>query len=161
MIYPLIVGLTLLLFCPSMTLLSTLTPWRGFRLAHVRHRRQAYLTLHLSTYDRVGHLSRQRAARFHQSFLGTLTTALRSEQTPVYFTSHLLRPAHLRSMAILLATEAPERRWHCQPVSIPPAVRTGIRIQILLQEWRWITVPKTGVLVVIHPVRKQADNRIT
>lgn len=161
MIFTLIIGLTLVLYCPFMTLLCILTPWQGFRLARVQHRRQTYLTLHLSIYDRVGHLNRRRAARFHRSFLTTLTAALQQEPTPVYFISHLLRPAHLRSMTVMLTTAMPACRWHCLPVRIPQCVRTGITIQILLQEWRWVTVPKTGVLVVIHPAEYRSANRYT
>lgn len=29
--------------------------------------------------------------------------------------------------------------------------RHGIRFRVRVQEWRWITVPETGILVVIYP----------
>jgi len=48
-----------------MTIVSAVTPWKGFRTALVRHRKKHYTTLHLSTFDRVGHLNLRRAARFH------------------------------------------------------------------------------------------------
>lgn len=148
------VPLTLLLYCPIMTIISAVTPWKGFRTALVRHRKKHYTTLHLSTFDRVGHLNLRRAARFHRSFLATLQLALQRDSTPVYFTSHLMRPAHLKSMTILMSKMGETHRWRCTIVTIPPAIRNGIRLQTFLQEWRWITVPETGVLVLIRPRRK-------
>ncbi|HEY4436081.1 MAG TPA: hypothetical protein VGN40_07945 [Lelliottia sp.] len=146
--------LTLLLYCPIMTIVSAVTPWRGFRTASVRHRKTYYTTLHLSVYDRVGHLSLRRAARFHRSFLATLQLALQRNSDPVYFTSHLMRPAHMKSLAVLMSKMSETHRWRCSTVTIPSVVRNGIRLQILVQEWRWITVPETGVLVLIRPRRK-------
>lgn len=148
------VPLTLLLYCPVMTVVSVVTPWKGFRAAPVRHRLQHYTTLHLSNFDRVGHLSPRRAARFHRSFLATLQLALQGNSTPVYFTSHLMRPAHMKSMTVLMGKMDDTHRWRCVTVPIPPGVRNGIRLQTLVQEWRWITVPETGVLVLIRPRRK-------
>ncbi|WP_391488868.1 hypothetical protein [Leclercia tamurae] len=143
--------LMLLLYCPIMTFIGAITPWRGFRTSSVRHRKQRYTTLHLSVYDRVGYLSLRRAARFHRSFLSVLQLALQNKSTPVYFTSHLMRPAHMKSMTALLKPMADSHRWRCTPVTISSVVRNGIRLHILIQEWRWITVPETGVLVVIRP----------
>ena len=137
-----------------MAIVSAVTPWKGFRAASVRHRKHQYTTLHLSTFDRVGHLNLRRAARFHRSFLATLQLALQRNSTPVYFTSHLMRPAHLKSMTNLMGKMDDTHHWRCTTVSIPPAVRNGIRLQTLVQEWRWITVPETGVLVLIRPRRK-------
>ncbi|MDV5280091.1 hypothetical protein [Leclercia adecarboxylata] len=73
--------LMLLLYCPIMTFIGALTPWRGFRTASVRHRKKRYTTLHLSVYDRVGYLSLRRAARFHRSFLSVLQLALQNKTT--------------------------------------------------------------------------------
>lgn len=106
------VPLTLLLYCPIMTIVSAVTPWKGFRTALVRHRKKHYTTLHLSTFDRVGHLNLRRAARFHRSFLATLHLALQRDSTPVYFTSHLMRPAHLKSMTILMS------KWGNAPLAL-------------------------------------------
>lgn len=141
---------TVLLLCPVFSLLCLLTPWRGFRSGRFIHRYRHYTTMHLSTFDRVGHLNRQQATRFHRSFLLTLDEILNRTDNPVFFTSHLLRPVHLRSMEALLARAVPERRWRKCSVHISRGVRVGIQLQMLLQEWRWITVPDTGVLVVIH-----------
>lgn len=152
MFYVLIAAVALLLYCPVMTLVCILTPWQGFRSATMQRRNKRYNTLHLSTYDRVGYLNRHRSVRFHKSFLATLSKILKHENTPVYFTSHLLRPTHFRSMRGILASEAPLRRWRSCQVKIPKVIRIGIRVQILLQEWRWITVPETGVLVVIRSI---------
>ena len=148
------VPLTLLLYCPVMTIVSAVTPWTGFRTASVSHRKKHYTTLHLSTFDRVGHLNLHRAARFHRSFLATLQLALQRDSAPVYFTSHLMRPAHMKSMTLLMGKMDDTHRWRWITVSIPPAVRNGIRLQTLVQEWRWITVPETGVLVLIRPRRR-------
>ncbi|MBC2612917.1 MULTISPECIES: hypothetical protein [Enterobacteriaceae] len=148
------VPLTLLLYCPVMTVVSAVTPWTGFRTASVRHRKKHYTTLHLSTFDRVGHLNLHRAARFHRSFLATLQLALQRDSAPVYFTSHLMRPAHMKSMTLLMGKMDDTHRWRWTTVSIPPTVRNGIRLQTLVQEWRWITVPETGVLVLIRPRRR-------
>lgn len=143
--------ISLVLYCPIMTFLCAITPWKGFRTATIRHRKSRYTTLHLSVYDRVGHLSPRRAARFHKSFLTTLQQAVLTGRHPVYFTSHLMRPAHMKSMTSLLSPLADSHRWRYHTVTIPRAIRTGIRLQIFFQEWRRITVPETGVLVVIRP----------
>lgn len=150
------VPLTLLLYCPIMTIVSVMTPWKGFRAASVRHRKKHYTTLHLSTFDRVGHLNLRRGARFHRSFLATLQLVLQRNNAPVYFTSHLMRPAHLKSLATLMSEMRETHRWRSTTVTIPPAVRKGIRLQTLVQEWRWINVPETGVLVLIR-VRRNAQ----
>lgn len=155
------VPLTLLLYCPIMTIACAVTPWKGFRAASVRHRNKYYTTLHLSTLDRVGHLNIRRAARFHRSFLDTLLLALQRSSAPVYFISHLIRPAHMKSMTVLMGKMDDRHRWRCTTVSIPPIVRNGIRLQMLVQEWRWISVPETGVLVLIRPRRKEIQNTNT
>lgn len=139
--------------CPVMTLISSLKPWQGFRLIRKRRRSRPYITLHLSGLDRVGHLNRRRAARLHQNFLSTLKSALLQGDATVYFTSHLMRPAHMKSMTTLLASLPSSHQWRCQTLSVSRAVRTGIRLQILVQEWRWIKVSEKGVLVVIRPGR--------
>lgn len=145
-----------LLLCPVFALICFLTPWRGFRAGRVTHRHRHYATMHLSTFDRVGRLDRQQATRFHQSFLSTLKEMLHETDNPIFFTSHLLRPVHLRSMKTLLARETPDRRWRKRFVHISRVVRVGIQLQMLLQEWRWIIVPDTGVLVVIAPKRNSS-----
>lgn len=142
--------ITLFLYCPAMFILSAITPWKGFRITSVKHRGQRYKTLHLATLDRIGKLGRHQANKFHRSFITQLRKAIREDSVPVYFTSHLLRPAHVRSMKMTLSAVS-THRWHCRRVRIAPGIRIGIRIQILVQEWRWITVPSTGVLVVIKP----------
>lgn len=140
----------LFLYCPAMFVISTVTPWKGFRIASVKHRGRRYKTLHLATLDRIGRMNRHQANKFHCGFINRLASALSDDSAPVYFTSHLLRPSHLRSMKMMLSATA-TYRWHCRSVTIPRGVRVGIRMQILLQEWRWITVPASGVLVVIRP----------
>ncbi|MEG5552384.1 hypothetical protein UXO11_22675 [Enterobacter wuhouensis] len=145
------VPVALLLYCPLMTLISFITPWKGFRTSTVRRKNRFYTTLHLSIYDRVGHLNLRRAARFHRSFLSTLERALHQNAKTVFFTSHLMRPAHMKTMTALLKSMEDTHRWHCRDVTIPLHIRNGIRLQIFIQEWRRITVPKTGVLVVIRP----------
>ena len=148
------IPLFLVLYCPFMTLVSAVTPWKGFRAGTVHHRKRCYTTLHLSVYDRVGHLRPRRAARFHRSFLTTLQLALRKSSGPVCFTSHLMRPAHRKSLTTLMASMSETHRWRSTRINLPAVVRNGIRLQMLVQEWRWITVPKTGVLVLIRPRRK-------
>ncbi|AYY47061.1 hypothetical protein EGX89_00045 (plasmid) [Citrobacter freundii] len=64
-----------------------------------------------------------------------------------------MRPAHMKSMTVLMGKMDDTHRWRCATVSIPAVVRNGIRLQTLIQEWRWITVPETGVLVLIRPRR--------
>lgn len=148
-----IVGtIALILYCPTMAILCAITPWKGFRISSIRHRGRRYKTLHLAALDRVGAMNRHQATKFHRSFITQLTKAIRDDSDPVFFTSHLLRPAHVRSMKMTLSA-TPTHHLHCRKVRIPPGIRTGIRIQILIQEWRWITVPPTGALVVIKPRR--------
>lgn len=139
------------LLCPVMLCICWLTPWRGFRLATVRRRGQRYITLHLSTFDRIGHLTRDRAARFHLSFLVTLTRALDRPVHPVFFVSHLLRPAHRRSLQKLMSARYPGRRWRCRKIPLRRSVRRAIQAQALLQEWRVISVPDTAWVVMFRP----------
>ena len=149
------VPVALILFGPLMWFISAVTPWKGFCIATDTGR---YTTLHLSVYDRVGHLSPRRAARFHRSFLTTLLRAVETGKRPVFFTSHLMRPAHMKSMTALLQPMTDTHRWRRRAVTIPRYVRNGIRLQILIQEWRWITVPETGALVVIRPRKGGVNN---
>lgn len=135
-------------------LMFAATPWRGFKTGTKPHRMQRYTTLHLSGYDRVGHLNLRQAARFHQSFLTVLQQALQTRSSPLYFRSHLMRPAHRKSLTKLMASMAGTHRWRSTPVTLSAFERHGIRVQIFLSEWRWITVPETGVLVLIRPRRK-------
>lgn len=151
--------IALILYCPAMGILSALTPWQGFRISSITHRRRRYKTLHLATLDRIGKLNKKRANQFHRSFTKQLGNAVRDNSSPIVFTSHLLRPIHLRSMRIILSTTAAPLRWRCSNVKISRWVRTGIRIQILIQEWRWITVPSTGVMVVIRPQCKKSSTK--
>ncbi|QXB24125.1 hypothetical protein [Lelliottia amnigena] len=152
------VPVALILFGPLMWFISAVTPWKGFCIATVRRHTGRYTTLHLSVYDRVGHLSPRRAARFHRSFLTTLLRAVETGKRPVFFTSHLMRPAHMKSMTALLQPMTDTHRWRRRAVTIPRYVRNGIRLQILIQEWRWITVPETGALVVIRPRKGGVNN---
>lgn len=151
------VPLTLFLYCPIMAVFCALTPWQGFKTTTVRRRKKRYTTLHLSGRARIGHLSRRRATRLHRSFITTLQQALQKEATPVYFTSHLLRHTHLKSMTALLTSVEDTHRWRCVPVTVSRGVRTGIQLLTFMQEWRWIRVPDTGVLVVIRPARKPPE----
>ncbi|MGJ3289493.1 hypothetical protein [Klebsiella sp. PL-2018] len=142
---------SLVLLGPVMFVICLLTPWRGFRLATARRHRRRYITLHLSSFDRVGHLDRVRARLFHDSFLAAMEKALAHRERPVFFVSHLLRPSHRRSLRDMMSSRYPERRWRCRQIPLRRSVRYAIRIQMLLQEWRWITVPDTAWLVVVRP----------
>lgn len=142
--------MVLIFFRPVMGLASLLTPWRGFILSTVRRHNGRYTTLHLSIYDYIGHLSPRRGRRFHKSFLDTLQRAIQEGGQPVYFASHLMRPAHMKSMTALLKPMANTHCWRQREITIPRHIRWGIRLQMLIQEWRWIPEPETGVLVVIR-----------
>ncbi|EAQ9805011.1 hypothetical protein DAL45_13100 [Salmonella enterica subsp. enterica serovar Enteritidis] len=146
-----ILAASVLLMGPVMYLLSCLAPRKGFIVSQVTHRKKHWLTLHLAPFDRVGHLDRRQAYCFHQRFLERLAEALHTDTLPVFFKSHLMRPVHMRTMHNLLHTRFRNARCFCIRVPLPPAVRAGIRFQVLVQEWRWITVPETGILVVIYP----------
>lgn len=146
-----ILAASALLMGPVMYLLSCLAPRKGFIISRVTHRKKHWLTLHLAPLDRVGHLDRRQAYGFHQRFLQRLAEALHTDTLPVFFKSHLMRPVHMRTMHNLLNTRFRNARCFCIRVPLHPAARAGIRFQVLVQEWRWITVPETGILVVIYP----------
>ncbi|HGB0710384.1 TPA: hypothetical protein ACIT4J_003767 [Salmonella enterica subsp. enterica serovar Typhimurium] len=146
-----ILAVSVLLMGPVMYLLSCITPRKGFIVAQVTHRKKHWLTLHLAPLDRVGHLDRRQACCFHQRFLLRLAEALHTDTLPVFFKSHLIRPVHMRTMNNLLHTRFRNARCFCIRVPVHPVARAGIRFQVLVQEWRWITVPETAILVVIYP----------
>ncbi|EBT5359770.1 hypothetical protein CLK33_18030 [Salmonella enterica] len=146
-----ILAASVLLMGPVMYLLSCLAPRKGFIVSQVTHRKKHWLTLHLAPLDRVGRLDRRQAYCFHQRFLERLAETLHTDTLPVFFKSHLMRPVHMRTMHNLLYTRFRNARCFCIRVPLHPAVQAGIRFQVLIQEWRWITVPETGILVVIYP----------
>lgn len=123
---------------------------QGFYTVETTHKGKHWRTIHLTSYDPVGRLSRMQALHFHQCFLAALVNALRGFREPIYFRSHLMRPVHLRSMEKCLAA-FPERRWRKKRVSISRAEYWGIRLQTLFNEWRWITPQDRGYLIVIGP----------
>lgn len=131
---------------------------RGFYTVETTHKGKHWRTMHLTSYDPVGRLSRMQALHFHQCFLAALENALRGFREPLYFRSHLMRPVHLRSMENCLAA-FPERRWRKKRVRISRAEHWGIRLQTLFNEWRWITPQNRGYLIVIGPPRTRGKSK--
>lgn len=164
LIFTAVFSLLLALFRPVVLIRSRFSRHadRGFYTVGTTHKGKRWRTMHLTSYDPVGRFNRIRAAHFHQCFLVALEKALRGFREPLYFRSHLMRPVHLRSMEECLAA-FPERRWRKKRVSISQAENWGIRLQTLLNEWRWITPQDKGYLIVIGPPRtggkKQTQKR--
>ncbi|EPW1515414.1 hypothetical protein ACVVJ5_004376 [Salmonella enterica subsp. diarizonae serovar 48:r:z] len=150
MAYLIFVVVCLGLYCPCFTVLSWLTPWKGFAVFTVTHRGRKYRAIHLSLLDRVGSMSRCRAGRYHRAFVRALECALALPAHPVFFRSHLMRPAQVR-LACQVLSRHPGCRYRIVTVSLPAWERRAMVAQMLLQEWRLIRYPQEkAVMVVIH-----------
>ncbi len=151
MAYVVFVLVCLALYCPFFTLIALVTPWKGFAVFSVKHRHRQYRAVHLALLDRVGTMNRRRARRYHQAFVQALEEALTSRPVrPVFFRSHLMRPAQL-ALACQVLSQRAEYRFRIVPVMLPRWERTAIVAQMLLQEWRFVRLPPAhAVMVVIH-----------
>ncbi|EBO9565141.1 hypothetical protein CG594_20855 [Salmonella enterica] len=151
MAYVVFVLVCLALYCPFFTLIALVTPWKGFAVFSVKHRHRQYRAVHLALLDRVGTMNRRRARRYHQAFVQALEEALTSRPVrPVFFRSHLMRPAQVALVCQVLYHRA-EYRCRIVPVTLPRWERTAIVAQMLLQEWRFVRLPPAhAVMVVIH-----------
>lgn len=151
MAYVVFVLVCLALYCPFFTLIALVTPWKGFAVFSVKHRHRQYRAVHLALLDRVGTMNRRRARRYHQAFVQALEEALTSRPVrPVFFRSHLMRPAQV-ALACQVLSHSAEYRCRIVPVTLPRWERTAIVAQMLLQEWRFVRLPPAhAVMVVIH-----------
>lgn len=151
MAYVVFVLVCLALYCPFFTLIALVTPWKGFAVFSVKHRHRQYRAVHLALLDRVGTMNRRRARRYHQAFVQALEEALTSRPVrPVFFRSHLMRPAQV-ALACQALSHRAEYRCRIVPVTLPRWERTAIVVQMLLQEWRFVRLPPAhAVMVVIH-----------
>lgn len=151
MAYVVFVLVCLALYCPFFTLIALITPWKGFAVFSVKHRHRQYRAVHLALLDRVGTMNRRRARRYHQAFVQALEEALTSRPVrPVFFRSHLMRPAQV-ALACQALSHRAEYRCRIVPVTLPRWERTAIVAQMLLQEWRFVRLPPAhAVMVVIH-----------
>ncbi|EAA7200320.1 hypothetical protein DQJ78_04900 [Salmonella enterica subsp. enterica serovar Newport] len=151
MAYVVFVLVCLALYCPFFTLIALITPWKGFAVFSVKHRHRQYRAVHLALLDRVGTMNRSRARRYHQAFFQALEEALTSRPVrPVFFRSHLMRPAQV-ALACQVLSHRTEYRCRIVPVTLPRWERTAIVAQMLLQEWRFVRLPPAqAVMVVIH-----------
>ncbi|EBO4818839.1 hypothetical protein DOF42_21430 [Salmonella enterica] len=149
--YVVFVLVCLALYCPCFTLIALVTPWKGFAVFSVKHRHRQYRAVHLALLDRVGTMNRRRARRYHQAFVQALEEALAARPVrPVFFRSHLMRPAQVALACQVLSRRA-EYRCRIVPVTLPRWERTAIVVQMLLQEWRFVRLPPAqAVMVVIH-----------
>ncbi|EEM9345449.1 hypothetical protein GL442_26240 [Salmonella enterica] len=151
MAYVVFVLVCLALYCPFFTLIALITPWKGFAVFSVKHRHRQYRAVHLALLDRVGTMNRRRARRYHQAFVQALEEALTSRPVrPVFFRSHLMRPAQV-ALACQALSHRAEYRCRIVPVTLPRWERTAIVAQMLLQEWRFVRLPPAlAVMVVIY-----------
>lgn len=149
--YAVFVMVCLVLYCPCFTLIALVTPWKGFAVFSVTHRRRQYRAVHLALLDRVGTMNRRRARLYHQAFVLSLENALAARPVrPVFFRSHLLRPAQV-ALACQVLSHRTEYRCRIVPVTLPRWERVAIVAQMLLQEWRFVPLPSgRAVMVVIH-----------
>ncbi|EAX6828157.1 TPA_asm: hypothetical protein G1X19_11225 [Salmonella enterica subsp. enterica serovar Typhimurium str. SL1344] len=141
----------LALYCPFFTLIALVTPWKGFAVFSVKHRHRQYRAVHLALFDRVGTMNRRRARRYHQAFVQALEEALTSRPVrPVFFRSHLMRPAQV-ALACQVLSHRDEYRCRIVHLTLPRWERTAIFAQMLLQEWRFVRLPPAqAVMVVIY-----------
>ncbi|HIC3077734.1 TPA: hypothetical protein ACW2OB_000309 [Salmonella enterica] len=153
--YAVFVMVCLVLYCPCFTLITLVTPWKGFAVFSVTHRCRQYWAVHLALLDRVGTMNRRRARRYHQAFVLSLEKALTAQSVrPVFFRSHLMRPAQI-ALACRVLSHRAEYRCRIVTVTLPRWERVAIVAQMLLQEWRFIPLPSEhAVMVVIHRLPK-------
>ncbi|ECR4900784.1 hypothetical protein R6V96_002329 [Salmonella enterica] len=156
--YAVFVMVCLVLYCPCFTLITLVTPWKGFAVFSVTHRCRQYWAVHLALLDRVGTMNRRRARRYHQAFVLSLEKALTAQPVrPVFFRSHLMRPAQIALACRVLSHGAERAEYRCRivTVTLPRWERVAIVAQMLLQEWRFIPLPsENAVMVVIHRLPK-------
>lgn len=151
--YSVFVMVCLVLYCPCFTLLSLVTPWKGFAVFNVKHRRRQYRAVHLALLDRVGNINRRNTLRYHRAFVSALDSALSmSPSRPVFFRSHLMRPAQVKLACRTLSGRS-DYRYRLVSVKLPLWERGAMVVQMLLQEWRLIPFPPgQAVMVVVWPV---------
>lgn len=154
MLFIVLLVVSLALYCPVFSLIAWLTPWKGFAVFSVKHRHKPYWAIHLALLDRVGRLEPRQVRRFHQGFVRALHEALSRPIRPIFFRSHLMRPAQVKLACQVLSQTA---GWHYRTVGVtlPRWERWLMTIQMLLQEWRWVQVPPNGVMVVVRWVIRQ------
>ncbi|EBS5580248.1 hypothetical protein DPU24_23150 [Salmonella enterica subsp. enterica serovar Oranienburg] len=147
--------LALLLYCPCFMLLSVSGRQKGFSVFKIHHRGRRWRVIHLAVRERVGRMNRRRVLFYHDAFLLALSEALQSGD-PVLFRSHLMRPAQ-----VVLAYQVLQytgRRYRIVTVDIPSYERRMMTLLMLLQEWRFVRMPKQGVMVVVR--LKNSDRAI-
>ncbi|EBY2753636.1 hypothetical protein DVF53_23935 [Salmonella enterica subsp. enterica serovar Kottbus] len=149
--YVVFVMVCLVLYCPCFTLIAWVTPWKGFAVFSVTHRHRQYRAVHLALLDRVGTVNRRRVRHYHHAFVQALETALLARPVrPVFFRSHLMRPAQV-ALACQVLSHRTGYRCRIVPVTLPRWERIAMVAQMLLQEWRVIPLPSDqAVMVVIH-----------
>ncbi|CGA81321.1 Uncharacterised protein [Salmonella enterica subsp. enterica serovar Typhi] len=117
--YALFVMFCLALYCPCFTLIALFTPWKGFAVFSVTYRRRQYWAVHLALLDRVGAMNRRQARRYHQAFVQALETALVARPVrPVFFRSHLMRPAQV-ALTCQVLSHRTGYRCRIAPITLP------------------------------------------
>ncbi len=142
----LLVAFAIAVYCPVHRMICLFT-LRGFRVFGMRRRGKSYWFIHLATFSRVGTLNKSKLDYFNSTFVSALESAVQRGDRRIVFRSHLVRPGAIRLAAGTLT------RHHCRyrvvPVEISRTERIGISLQMLLQEWRRVTVSKQGMMFVI------------
>lgn len=135
------------LYCPIYFSLCLLVPFKGFSVSYMTHRKRRYAVIHISLFSKIGRLNKNKLKKFNTAFVSTLDTALQSKRESVIFRSHLMRASQVRLAESVLSRR--NRRYRVSIVVLSRMERVGIICQTFLQEWRLVTIPHQGVMIVV------------
>lgn len=144
----LIAVIFLILYCPIYSIICLFYPFKGFTNSSMKHRSKRYAVVHLALFSRIGHLNKNQLKKFNTAFICTLELALQKKKLPIIFRSHLMRAAQVQ-----LAKQVLDKYgcyYRVSPVLLSKVERVGIMCQILLQEWRFVRVPRKGMMVLVR-----------
>lgn len=138
---------TIALYCPIYFFICLLVPFKGFSVSYMKHRERNYAVIHISLFSRIGRLNKNQLKKFNTAFVSTLDTALQNKRESVVFRSHLMRASQVQLAENVLSGCG--RRYRVSNVVLSRLERVGIICQTFLQEWRLVTIPHRGVMIVV------------
>ncbi|AIK12795.1 hypothetical protein PEC301296_21090 [Pectobacterium carotovorum subsp. carotovorum] len=147
MIFVFLFVVFIVLYCPIYFFICLLVPFKGFSVSYMKHRRRRYAVVHVSLFSRIGHLNKNQLKKFNTAFVSTLDAALQNKRESVIFRSHLMRTSQVQLAENVLSKCG--RRYRVSTVALSRVERVGIICQTFLQEWRLVTIPHRGVMIVV------------
>ncbi len=103
--------------------------------------------IHLALFSKVGRLSKAQTRRFNAEFVSVLEKALGQHDCAVVLRSHLFRKPQIALAEGCLSKY--DRKYRVVRVELSRFERVGIMLQMLMQEWRLVSVPNKGIMIVV------------